>query len=121
MSATEWNEVPKKGARVKVHHHYSEDAVYRLERRLNCQNLGSTLRSPRFEEEWKSGWEFVMVRKKGDSPFATDTVVLPAEMIIPESNPESETVASYEFKLMPVIDNRWGDLVILRRIRQPVV
>jgi hypothetical protein len=120
MAESEWGTVARK-QKAKVHHHFSEEAATRIESRFNCQNLAISLRSPAFEREWADGWELASLRK-GPPVAGTLAVGAPisqSEMLIPESDLDSATrsVSDYEFKLVAVHNNRWGDTVILRRLK----
>jgi hypothetical protein len=120
MAESEWDTVARR-QKVKVHHHFSEEAARRIESRLNCRNLAISLRSSAFEQEWADGWELASLRK-GPPAAGTSAVGAPisqSEMLIPESDLGSaaRSVSDYEFKLVAVHNNRWGDTVILRRLK----
>lgn len=110
MATEAWTEATR-GARVsKRTYHFSVDRATGLERATKCRGLAGALRSHPFEAEWKLGWEYAGVRKEGSGP------VTAAEMTLPNA---TASAADYDYKLLRIKDNPWGDLVIVRRLRAP--
>lgn len=88
-----WTTVGKK-AKTKKTHRYSENEAQRLEKIADCRFLAVTLRSPEIEEFFIAGWEYAGVRK-------------PSDDAVPD--------LMYEYMSLPVKDNKWGDLIVLRK------
>jgi hypothetical protein len=109
-----WTEATSGKRASKRAFHFGVDRAAGLERATRCRGLAGALRSHSFEEEWKLGWEYAGVRKEGSGPVTAAEMTLPCSA--PEA-PQAATPADYEYKLLRVKDNPWGDLVIVRRCR----
>lgn len=93
--AEEWTTVAKK-VTGKNKHRYTEKKAQVLENMAGCRNLAPALRSDEIEQLFEEGWEYDGVRKSSDDAFLDQT---------------------YIYKFVPVKNNPWGDLIILRQQR----
>ena len=93
--AEEWTTINKK-VTGKNKHRYTEKRAQILENIAGCRNLAPALRSDPIEQLFELGWEYAGVRKASDDAFPDQT---------------------YTYKFVPVNNNPWGDLIILRQPR----
>lgn len=100
--AAAWTEV---AARKKQRHHLTADRAETLERAAKCRGLAGALRGAAADAAFAEGWEYVGVRP---GPQDAAAGAAPAEA------PATPSPA-YEYRLLPVAGNRWGDAAILRR------